>query len=297
MRYLVLLAFINFYGCGTEGDNGQSKPTEGQPLDQGFGGEEDDEASATAPKTTQSPLMTLGTGTVLHTLKTQAIYWGPLWTNNAYTRDKITGMERFLNGYSNSSYAKLASEYGDKIGPAVSVSTHLGYKIDGTAVPANPTPTELVSKICKLTNNSPDKDAIYLVYTPNKLVNNVCGWHGWGNCANGKTILMAYIPDVDTPACSAKDTTTGNSSGLAAMANITAHELLETITNPRNNLSWMDASKSEIADKCNWVFPASLTRLTNGSRWKLQTQWSNAAYLKGSGMPNSAGQKGCVGAL
>ena len=33
---------------------------------------------------------------------------------------------------------------------------------------------------------------------------------------------------------------------------------------------------------------------SNGSVWKLQGMWSNAAYLAGSGTPNSAGQAACI---
>ena len=32
----------------------------------------------------------------------------------------------------------------------------------------------------------------------------------------------------------------------------------------------------------------------NGSRWKLQGEWSNAAYTTGTGYPNSSGQRGCL---
>ncbi len=33
---------------------------------------------------------------------------------------------------------------------------------------------------------------------------------------------------------------------------------------------------------------------TNGTSWKLQGEWSNAAYTAGTGYPNSSGQKGCL---
>jgi len=30
------------------------------------------------------------------------------------------------------------------------------------------------------------------------------------------------------------------------------------------------------------------------SKWKLQGEWSNAAYTAGTGYPNAQGQKGCL---
>jgi hypothetical protein len=36
---------------------------------------------------------------------------------------------------------------------------------------------------------------------------------------------------------------------------------------------------------------------SNGSQWKIQGEWSNAAYLAGTGYPNNSGQKGCLSGL
>ena len=37
--------------------------------------------------------------------------------------------------------------------------------------------------------------------------------------------------------------------------------------------------------------------ITNGTVWKLQGEWSNAAYNAGTGYPNSSGQRGCRSGL
>jgi hypothetical protein len=34
---------------------------------------------------------------------------------------------------------------------------------------------------------------------------------------------------------------------------------------------------------------------TKSPQWKIQGEWSNAAYNAGTGYPNSAGQNGCLG--
>ena len=100
--------------------------------------------------------------------------------------------------------------------------------------------------------------------------------------------------DGDT-GCDPKDTTSGRSQGLAALANVTGHELSEAVTDPRGN-GWTDAAGSENSDKCAWKFDQPVT-LFDGSVWKIQGNWSNVAYNAGAtgpGFPNSSGQKGCL---
>lgn len=47
-------------------------------------------------------------------------------------------------------------------------------------------------------------------------------------------------------------------------------------------------------DKCAWTFGAPLMSFSHGNEWKIQGEWSNAAYNAGTGYPNSSGQKGCL---
>ena len=42
------------------------------------------------------------------------------------------------------------------------------------------------------------------------------------------------------------------------------------------------------------VVVALAVKLNNGSSWKLQMEWSNAAFNAGSGFPNTSGHKGCL---
>ncbi len=57
---------------------------------------------------------------------------------------------------------------------------------------------------------------------------------------------------------------------------------------------WYDSRGAENGDKCAWTFGAPLVTLSNGTQWKVQGEWSNAAYTAGTGYPNSSGQKGCL---
>ena len=102
------------------------------------------------------------------------------------------------------------------------------------------------------------------------------------------------MPNIPGPSgCDPQDTYgTGHSQGLAALANVTAHELSETITDPRNG-GWYDSGGAENGDKCAWTFTGPVT-LRNRSVWTLQGEWSNSAYTSGTGYPHHSGQKGCL---
>ena len=55
-----------------------------------------------------------------------------------------------------------------------------------------------------------------------------------------------------------------------------------------------DSGNAENGDKCAWTFNVPLVTFSNGTEWKIQGEWSNAAYTAGTGYPNSSGQKGCL---
>jgi hypothetical protein len=58
------------------------------------------------------------------------------------------------------------------------------------------------------------------------------------------------------------------------MLNISAHELMETITDPFSS-AWK-GTYNEMADGCEWQFQSCVT-LATGS-FQLQQEWSNAAH-------------------
>jgi len=247
------------------------------------------------PGRKRSVNMTFHGGTILVANKTQAIFWGPSWT--PYTGDIITGLDSFFSGFGVSNYANASTEYTGTNGQVTSSSTYLGSIIDGTPAPTNAlSVTGAVAEACKVTNNAPVPDALYLIYTETGAGNvNYCAWHSYGNCSNGAPLQVAYMPNITGLAgCDPLDTYgTGHSEGLAALANVTAHELSETITDPRHG-GWYDASGAENGDKCAWAFYGPVTFPRNQTLWKLQMEWSNNAYTAGTGYPNTSGQNGCL---
>src|SRR5262245_10652757 len=120
-----------------------------------------------------------------------------------------------------------------------------------------------------------------------------CAWHSAGYC-NGTPVQFAFFFNLDgDPGCDPQDTSGLHSQGLAALANVSGHELSEARTDPRLN-AWYDSSGQENADKCAWSFGTPLLTFSNNSQWKIQGNWSNIAYIGGSGYANRSGQKGCI---
>jgi hypothetical protein len=244
---------------------------------------------------TSSVDMVFHGGIVLTANKTEAIFWGSQWTGAAFAGDKITGMDSFFGGFGGSNFAATSTEYTGTNGQVTTSSTYLGHVIDTSAPPKRALSVSgAVAEACKITNNSPDPNALYLIYTATGAGHvNYCAWHSYGNCSNGAPVQVAYMPNLDGVAgCDPADTWTTHSAGLSAIANVTSHELSETITDPRNG-GWYDSSGQENGDKCAWSFFGPVT-LKNGSTWKLQMEWSNHAFDTNTGQPNRSGQNGCL---
>lgn len=236
-----------------------------------------------------SPLMTSHGGTVLTANKTMAIFWGS-WTSPG---DIITGIDAFFGGWGGSGMANDSTEYSGTNGQVTSSSTYIGHTIDSTTPPKRALSTsQAVAEACKITGNNPDPMGVYFIYTSTGAGHvNYCAWHSWGTCSNGAQVQVAYMPNITGIAGCNPNSIENMSEGLAALANVTSHELSEAITDPRG-AGWFDSSGAENGDKCAWSFDHDVS--FGGKTWKLQMEWSNAAYTAGTGHLNSSGQPGCL---
>ena len=179
-----------------------------------------------------------------------------------------------------------------QVGPTVSL---LAPVVDNTAASGGGSTSAILAEACKEFTGPNDGTAYYAVYTDLPRGHaGYCAWHSSGTCG-GTTVRFAFFWKLDGDAgCDPQDTTTGNPQGLAALANVSAHELSEARTDPGSPGAWYDSSGAENGDKCAWTFNVPSVSFSNGSRWKLQGEWSNAAYTAGTGYPNSSGQRGCL---
>jgi len=243
----------------------------------------------------RSPNLTYHGGPVMHGTFVEAIFWGPSWGNPSFVGDKETGLNLFYSGLGSTSYANTTSEYTDgtgHVGTAVTYNT--GY-VDTSSVSATGQTTgPILAEVCKMITN-PVANGYYPVYVDKKRGSaGFCAWHSAGTCGS-TPVQFAFFFNLDgDPGCDPQDASGQHSQGLAALANVSGHELSETMTDNQLN-AWYDSSGSENSDKCAWTFGTPLLTFANGSQWKIQGNWSNAAYNSTNrGYPNSSGQKGCI---
>ena len=69
-------------------------------------------------------------GRVMTSTQTVAIFWGPKWAVSSFVSDKITGIDGFYQGYANSNYAAIVTQYAGSNGPISARSTYLGTTVD-----------------------------------------------------------------------------------------------------------------------------------------------------------------------
>ncbi|KAJ3251031.1 hypothetical protein HK103_002927 [Boothiomyces macroporosus] len=100
-----------------------------------------------------------------------------------------------------------------------------------------------------------------------------CAYHSSFTTKSGVLILYGIIPDLDDQGCAGA---CGLSSDLNNIMSTSAHELIETVTDPiSHNLAWYDDGddKGEIADICNQMQGNVIGG--DGNSYVVQLQWSN----------------------
>jgi hypothetical protein len=277
-----------------------SKPTEIEPPMLGIhwarGFEPNFRARGAAHnnRPSRSPNMTYHGGKIMPTAVTENIFWGPGWANSSFVGDKITGLDTWYYGFTGSHYAATSDEYTGSNGRVGPYTTHKNYAVDTTASIGGST-SAILAEVCKMiTSPDPSGNGYYSVYIDQPRNGNYCAYHSAGTC-NGTPVQFAFFWSLDgDPGCDPQDTSGLHSQGLAALANVSGHELSEARTDPASPGAWYDSFGYENGDKCAWTFGAPLVTFSNGSQWKIQGEWSNAAYSAGTGYPNSSGQKGCL---
>lgn len=231
-------------------------------------------------------------GPVLTGTSVKAIFWGTSWATD--TSDKIGGLDSFYEGVGGGSYAKTSDEYSGSNGKVTSAISFLGHIVDPSQAPSGaPSTSQVLAEVCKVIT-APSANGYYSVYvdTPRGSAG-YCAWHSWGSC-NGVPVEFSFFFKLDgDTGCDPGDTSGLHSQGLAALANVSGHELSEARTDPAG-AGWIDKQGQENGDLCAWTYGTPLLTFPNNSQWKIQGNWSNTAYGGRFGYPNFFGQKGCL---
>lgn len=240
-----------------------------------------------------SAQMTWHNGAILPSSTIAAIFWGVKWSSASFVVDKIAGLDALYSGLSGSPYASTNTEYTGSNGQVGTSVVYDGHVVDLSNAPRHaPRTSAVLNEVCKMIS-SPVANGYYPVYTDTRRGGaGYCAWHSYGTCS-GVPVQFAFFFNLDGDAgCDPRDTSGLHSQGLAALANVSGHEYSEAVTDPRNG-GWWDSSGYENSDKCAWTFGVPLVTFSS-SQWKIQGNWSNAAYAAGTGYPNRSGQKGCL---
>jgi hypothetical protein len=227
-------------------------------------------------------------GPILATTVTKAIFWGTGW-GGGFAGDKVSGLDSFYGGVGGSSYINTNTEYTGGNGQVTTAVSYAGHVLDTSPGPTSaPSTSTILAEVCKEITN-PVSNGFYAVYTDLARGNaGYCAWHSAGSCG-GVTLQFAFFFALDGDSgCNPGSNVPNQSEGLAALANVTGHELSEAMTDPLLN-AWYDRQGAENADKCAWTFGSASVTLSNGSQWKVQQNWSNNAYTNGQGNP-----RGCI---
>jgi hypothetical protein len=230
-------------------------------------------------------------GAIMTDAEVRSIFWGSSWGSPG---DKITGMDSWYSGYGGSHYAGTTTEYTGTNGQVGTGVTYLGNNVDTSAASGGQQTGPILAEVCKVIGSSAKANGYYPVYTdlPRGSAG-YCAWHSYGSCGS-TPVQIAFFWKLDGDAgCDPGSTVSGHSQGLAAIANVSGHELAEAMTDPRNG-GWYDSRGNENGDKCSWTFNVPSVTFSNGSQWKIQGEWSNRAYSAGTGYPNNSGQRGCL---
>jgi len=225
------------------------------------------------------------------------IYWGTSWGNSAFVGDKISGLDSFYGGANNTSYLGTNTEYTQANGAQVTKALSLGsHFIDQSAAPSGaPQTAAILAEVCRAAASQIVTNGYYPVYVDTRRGNTgYCAWHSWGKCGN-TNIQFAFFFNLDGDAgCDPQDTETSHSQGLAALANVSGHELSERQTDPQGT-GWYDKQGAENSDKCAWTFGGNAIPFANGSIWKIQGNWSNGAYNLNQGyVYRGSTIRGCI---
>jgi len=163
-----------------------------------------------------NPNMIYHGGPIMTSTISKAIFWGPKWANSSFVGDKITGLDSWYTGFSNSNYAKTSDEYTGTNGQVGPLVTHNGHIIDTSTAANGSSTSAIVAEVCREITN-PVSNGYYPVYVDGKRGNaGYCAYHTYGSCG-GVRVQVAFFFNLDADSgCDPQDTSGLHSPGLAA---------------------------------------------------------------------------------
>jgi hypothetical protein len=222
-----------------------------------------------------------------------------IWYGNFSGNIALTMLPDLINGFGGSQYFNTNTTYGDATGNIANTVTLAGQVFDnyshGTAL-TNTTLSAVISAPLNSGTLPVDPNGIYFVLTSPDVnmtgfCTSFCGFHTSGTF--GPTdIKVAFVGDPATqcplkpgvPSCSAQTLSPNGNEGADAMANVMAHELNETVTDPHGDAWFHINTAGENGDLCNFKFGTTFPSLNgahanvvlSGRQFLIQSNWLNS---------------------
>jgi hypothetical protein len=234
----------------------------------------------TTPQQARTTMVDHG-GSVVATAHVHVIWWGAA---HAFPADQRATVSSLLTSLEGSAYLATANAY------LRGASAHVTYDpatdwADPSTPPATATADDVAAEVARYlaaTHAAADPHAVYVVYSTAAVSTDECAWHDARAVqgSSGATLVnVAYVPNATGSArCDLHASDTAASAAALSAASSTAHELLETMTDPIPGATWTDstADADEISDPCS--SDIRQVRLAGGLSLPLQSVWSNAAH-------------------
>ncbi|MCU1221343.1 MAG: hypothetical protein JWN42_2540, partial [Candidatus Angelobacter sp.] len=235
-----------------------------------------------------------------------------IWYGNFSGNIALTILPDLINGFGGSQYFNINSTYGDATGNVANTATMAGAFFDNYSQGTALNGTTLTNVLLLPFNNGTlpvDPNGIYFVLTspdvtltfppapdgsPQGFCTAFCGFHTSRTLTNGITstdIKVAFVGDPATqcpsrpgPTCSPQASSPNGNEGADAMANVMAHELNETVTDPHGDAWFHTNTAGENGDLCNFNFGSTFAALNgaranvvlDGRQFLIQTNWLNS---------------------
>jgi hypothetical protein len=248
----------------------------------------------------------LGTGINYHDgsvmeVNNQNIYfiWYGNWTNNTAT----TILPEFISGLRGSPYFNTDTSYFDNVLHIRNTPLMSTQIFDNYSQGASLTDVQVADVVNRAVVNRLlpyDGNGIYMVLTSPDVTStlsgdgsfcvNFCGWHNVGSFENN-LLRFGFVgnPATQCPAgrpitCSAQTLTPNGNQGADAMANVIAHEVNETVTDPLLNGWFRGNTAGEVGDLCNFNFGTTFNApngslanvVLGGKDFLIQQNWLNS---------------------
>src|SRR6185312_142472 len=221
-----------------------------------------------------------------------------IWYGNFSGNPALSILPDLIHGFGGSQYFNTNTTYGDATGDVGNTVTMAGQTFDNYSQGTALNNTNLPNVISAPLNSGKlpvDPNGIYFVLTSPDVTETgfcttFCGFHTFGTFG-ATTIKVAFVGDAATqcPArpgqlgCSAQSLTHNGNEGADAMANVMAHELNETVTDPELNAWFHIDGSGEVGDICASDFGTTFTALNkaranvvlSGRQYLLQSNFLN----------------------